>query len=87
MDIGAKKVVATIDAKVLSANRLKFTRDGKLVLISSLDGADLVVMDAATRTVFKRIKIGHGAAGILVQPDGSARSSRAPQITTSRSWT
>ena len=28
-------------------------------------------MNAATRTEFKRIRIGHGAAGILVQPDGS----------------
>jgi YVTN family beta-propeller protein len=71
VDIAAKKVVATIDAKVLSANRLKFTGDGKLVLISSLGGSDLVVLNAATRIEFKRIRIGHGAAGILVQPDGS----------------
>jgi YVTN family beta-propeller protein len=71
VDIAARKVVATIDAKVFSANRLKFTRDGKLVLISSLGGADLVVLTAATRTEVKRIKIGHGAAGILVQPDGA----------------
>jgi YVTN family beta-propeller protein len=71
VDISGKKVVATIDAKVFSANRLKFTRDGKLVLVSSLGGSDLVVLNAATRTEFKRIKIGHGAAGILVQPDGS----------------
>jgi YVTN family beta-propeller protein len=71
VDIAAKKVVATIAANVFSANRLKFTGDGKLVLISSLDGADLVVLNAATRTEFKRIKIGHGAAGILVQPDGA----------------
>jgi YVTN family beta-propeller protein len=71
IDIAAKKVVATINAKVFSANRLKFTLDGKSVLISSLNGADLVVLDAATRTEAKRIKIGHGAAGILVQPDGS----------------
>jgi YVTN family beta-propeller protein len=71
VDIASKKVVATLDPKVFGANRLKFTRDGKLVLISSLNGADLVVMDAAKRTEFKRIKIGHGAAGILVQPDGA----------------
>jgi YVTN family beta-propeller protein len=71
VDIAGKKVVATIGAKVFGANRLKFTRDGKLVLISSLNGADLVVLNAATRTEFKRIKIGHGAAGILVQPDGA----------------
>jgi YVTN family beta-propeller protein len=71
VDIATRKVVATIDAKVFSANRLKFTRDGKLVLISSLGGADLVVLNAATRTEVKRVKIGHGAAGILVQPDGA----------------
>jgi YVTN family beta-propeller protein len=71
VDIAAKKVVATIGAKVLGANRLKFTPDGKLVLISSLGDAGFVVLNAATRTEVKRIKIGHGAAGILVQPDGS----------------
>jgi YVTN family beta-propeller protein len=71
VEIAGKKVVATIGAKVFGANRLKFTRDGRLVLISSLGGGDLVVLNAATRTEVKRIKIGHGAAGILVQPDGA----------------
>jgi YVTN family beta-propeller protein len=71
VDIAGKKVVATIHAKVLGANRLKFTLDGRFVLISSLGGANLVVLNAATRTEVKRIKIGHGAAGILMQPDGS----------------
>lgn len=71
IDIPAKKVVATLDAKVFGANRLKFTRDGKHVLISSLRGGDLVVYDAATRTEWKRVPIGHGAAGILVEPDGA----------------
>ena len=69
IDIAAKKVVATLDAKTFGANRLKFTLDGKHVLISSLRGGDLVVYDAATRTEWKRIPIGHGAAGILIQPD------------------
>jgi YVTN family beta-propeller protein len=66
-----KKLAATIPAKVFGANRLKFTPNGRLVLISSLQGGDLVVYDAATRKVSKRIRIGHGAAGILVQHDGS----------------
>ncbi len=63
--------MATINAKVFGANRLKFTLDGKSVLISSLNGPDLVVLNAATRTESKHVKIGHGAAGILVEPDGS----------------
>jgi YVTN family beta-propeller protein len=71
IDIAGKKVVATINATVFGANRLKFTPAGKLVLISSLNGPDLVVLDAATRTEAKRVKIGHGAAGILVEPGGS----------------
>lgn len=71
LDLAAKKVSQTLDANVTSANRLKFTPDGKLVLISTLGGPDLSILDAATRKVIKRVKIGHGAAGILMQPDGS----------------
>jgi YVTN family beta-propeller protein len=71
IDFAAKKVVQTLDANVRSANRLKFTPDGKLVFVSSLGGADAVVLNAATRAEVKRIPIGHGAAGIQMQPDGS----------------
>jgi YVTN family beta-propeller protein len=71
IDIAAKKVVATVDANVFSANRLKFALDGKLALISSLGSGDLVIYDVAARKELKRVKIGHGAAGILIQPDGS----------------
>jgi hypothetical protein len=31
---------------------------------------DLVIYDAASRKEFKRVQIGHGAAGILMDPDG-----------------
>jgi YVTN family beta-propeller protein len=71
LDIAAKKVVTTLDAKVFGANRLKFTPDGKWALTSSLRGGELVVYDVAGRKEAKRIPIGHGAAGILVEPDGS----------------
>jgi YVTN family beta-propeller protein len=71
LNIAEKKVVATLDAKVYGANRLKFTLDGKWALISSLGDSDLVIYDFATRKESKRIKIGHGAAGILIQPDNS----------------
>jgi YVTN family beta-propeller protein len=69
IDIAAKKVVQTIAVKAHGANRLKFTPDGKRVLVSS--GPELVVLDAATRRVIKRIPIGHGSGGVLVQPDGT----------------
>ncbi len=71
IDNAGKKVVQTLTANVSSANRLKFTPDGKLVFISTLGGPDLTIIDAATRNVVKRVKIGRGAAGIQMEPDGS----------------
>ena len=70
IDLATKQVTATLDAKVPASNRLKFSPDGKLVFIGSLRGGDLVVYDAASRKESKRVPIGHGAAGILVDPDG-----------------
>jgi YVTN family beta-propeller protein len=70
IDLAAKKVIQTLNANVRGANRLKFTPDGKLVFVSTLGGPDLVVLDAATRKEVQRVPIGHGAAGILMQPDG-----------------
>lgn len=71
INLPAKKVVQTLAANVSGANRLKFTPDGKRVLVSTLGGPDLVILDAGTRKVIKRVPIGHGAAGIIMQPDGS----------------
>ncbi|MGA7376742.1 MAG: YncE family protein [Candidatus Sulfotelmatobacter sp.] len=71
IDVASKQVTQTLAADVSSANRLKFTPDGKFVLISALRGADVTVIDAATRKTTKRIAVGHGAAGIVMQPDGA----------------
>jgi len=71
IDLEQKKVVATIQSDTAGANRLKFTPDGKHVLVSLLGSPDLVILDAATRSVIKRLPIGHGAAGIEMQPDGT----------------
>jgi YVTN family beta-propeller protein len=71
IEVATKKVVQTLDADVHGANRLKFTPDGKLAFVSTLGAPDLVIFDAATRKEAKRVKIGRGAAGILMQPDGS----------------
>jgi YVTN family beta-propeller protein len=40
------------------ASRLKFTPDGKRVLVSDLGNGDLIVVDAATRKEVKRISLG-----------------------------
>lgn len=71
IDLGAKKLAAKIDAKVLGANRLKFTPDGTQVFISSLQSGELTIFDAKLHTEIKRLKIGKGAAGILMDPVGS----------------
>ncbi len=68
IDIDAKKVTATLAANARGANRLKFTPDGKLALISA--GPELVIFDVATQKEVKRLTIGHGSGGVLVQPDG-----------------
>ena len=71
IDAAGKQVTQTLAAGVSGANRLKFTLDGKLVFISSLRGSDVTVIDSATRKTIKKIAVGHGAAGILMQPDGA----------------
>ncbi|HEY1493709.1 MAG TPA: YncE family protein, partial [Candidatus Solibacter sp.] len=71
IDLDAKKVTATLDVNVKSANRLKFTPDGTRVLVSMLGSGDLVVINVATHQVEKKIAIGHGAAGIQMEPDGA----------------
>ena len=71
IDVASKKVVQTLDANVKSANRLKFTPDGKLALVSTLGGPDLSIFDVSSRQLVKRVKIGRGAAGIEIQPDGA----------------
>lgn len=71
VDVSAKKVVQAIDVKTKHSNRLRFTPDGKLVLISDPAGGELVVVDAASRKERKRINIGRNPQGIVVVPDGS----------------
>jgi YVTN family beta-propeller protein len=53
------------------ANRLKFTPDGRLILVTTHTGKDLVVIDSHIRKVIKRIPIEQrGASGIQVEPNG-----------------
>ena len=70
IDIASKKVVQTLQLGTKRSNRLKFTPDRKLVLISDLDGGELVVLDASTKREIKRMKLGRSPEGILIAPDG-----------------
>jgi YVTN family beta-propeller protein len=74
IDVANKKVTETILIPVRGANRLKFSPDGKRVLISGLGGSatsNLMVLDAVTRKEIKKFDLGGGAAGIVLAPDGT----------------
>jgi YVTN family beta-propeller protein len=77
IDVASKKVTQTLPISVNRANRLKFTPDGKQVLISGLGGGpssgggNVEVVDAATHREIKSLDLGGGSGGILIVPDGS----------------
>jgi YVTN family beta-propeller protein len=71
IDVATKKISATLDVPTKFANRLKFTPDGKTVLVTDLGTGDLVVLNVQTRKEIKRLKLGGGVAGILMVPNGS----------------
>jgi YVTN family beta-propeller protein len=71
VDLGEKKVIGTVDAGTKRSNRLKFSPDGKLALISDLDAGELVAVDAASRKVSKRLALGRAPEGILIPPGGT----------------
>jgi YVTN family beta-propeller protein len=81
IDVASKKATETMPISVKGANRLKFTPDGKLVLISGLGGrpgsndgsgaGNVEFVDAATHKEIKSLDLGGGSGGILIVPDGS----------------
>jgi YVTN family beta-propeller protein len=68
IDLKTKKVTSTIPAEAKGVNRLQFTLDGKLALLST--PVDVVVLDTATHKVIKHIATGHGGGGIQMDPSG-----------------
>ncbi len=64
-------MIGGVDVKTKRSNRVKFTRDGNLVLISDLGAGEVVVVDAVARKEVKRVKLGSSAEGILMLPDGA----------------
>ena len=71
IDVAAKKVIQTLDLRVNHSNRLKFTPDGKVVLISDPGSNALVIVEAASRKERKRFSVGRQPEGILITPDGA----------------
>ncbi len=71
INLFTKTVTHTFSVQTRRSNRLRFTPDSRLVLISDLDAGDLVVLEHATRKELKRIPLGKQPAGILIPPDGA----------------
>lgn len=73
VDTASRKVIQSLDLKLTDANRLKFTPDGRVLIMDGGAGT-LVVLDAASRKEITRIKVAPGDSGdggIFVMPDGS----------------
>ena len=73
IDTASRKVVHSFNLKLTDANRLKFTPDGKVLILDGGTGT-LVVLDAASRKEIKRLKVAPGDTGdggMFVMPDGS----------------
>ena len=71
IDLFQKRVIHTFTVHTKRSNRLKFTPDGRLVLVSDLDAGELLVLQRDTLREVKRIRLGHQPAGILIRPDGA----------------
>jgi len=70
IDTTTNKVKETIPQLTKRSNRLKFTPDGKRVLISDPEGQQVLVLDAATHKLIQRLDIPGFPLGILIPPDG-----------------
>jgi DNA-binding beta-propeller fold protein YncE len=80
IDVASMKALETFPVAVAGANRLKFSLDGRYVLVTGLGAfgpggssgsSNLVVLDGVSHKLIKAFQLGGGAAGILMEPSGS----------------
>jgi len=70
IDTSTDTVTQTVTTGTKMANRVKFTLDGKRVLVSDPPSNAVLVLDAASHQVVKKIDTEAGPSGILIAPDG-----------------
>ena len=70
IDPKTNTVVRSFAIPTKLANRLKFTPDGKHVAVSDPGMNEIVIFDAATGNVVKKITTADGPSGIVFTPDG-----------------
>ena len=80
VDVATKQLVATIPVTTTYTNRVAFTADGRHVLATDLRGPEVTLFDVATRKEIKRIPIGAGTEGILVEPGGRRAFVSSPSL-------
>lgn len=71
VDVATKHAIQTFRVQTKRSNRLKFSPDGRLVLITDLDSGELLILERETKKELKRMKLGRQPAGILITPDSS----------------
>lgn len=64
-----KRVVAILPANIEQLARVRFTPDGRRVLLAGIAKGEIAIWDATSRRELKRIKLGNYAEGILITPD------------------
>jgi DNA-binding beta-propeller fold protein YncE len=73
VDTATRKVAHSMNLNLNDANRLKFTPDGKVLIIAGGNGT-LHILDGKSRKEIKRLQVHKGDSGdggIYVMPDGS----------------
>jgi YVTN family beta-propeller protein len=92
VDVATMKVIQTLHLQAKRSNRVKFTPDGKRVLISDRHDGDLVVVDAVARKEIKRLRLvapsaqhyenkpGTSPSEVLMVPDGSRAYVALPEV-------
>ena len=70
IDTTTHRVTATLPVAAAGVNRLKFTLDGRFVLLAGHGPQSLVIVNAHSHAVLKRLAIGTGAAGMVMEPGG-----------------
>lgn len=71
VDYATRKIVDTIQTNEPNLLRLRFTPNGRLAVVATDTGHDVLIIDVASRRIIKRIPIGTGGGGIVVSPDSS----------------
>lgn len=69
VDYGSKKIVDTIQTNEPNVLRMRFTPNGRLAVVATDTGHDVLIIDVASKKIIKRIPIGTGGGGIAVSPD------------------